>query len=172
MGAPGDRPRPSPPLRYAAGFLGRGDRLEAGERLPTRRLPPARTCPDRARLQRGGRDRAGPDRVARGAGAHRGRRPVLNPRCRRRFDRRHPGAPRGARLAGAQGPPHTNRGHGQSCLVGYIEAGKMGGNHVFQIDSDGQCDPAGFAKRLGEAGNAPAIYGRRITSRTTAGPAG
>jgi glycosyltransferase involved in cell wall biosynthesis len=40
---------------------------------------------------------------------------------------------------------HSNRGHGQSCLVGYIEADRMGATYVFQIDSDGQCDPAGFA---------------------------
>src|SRR5690606_20405473 len=30
---------------------------------------------------------------------------------------------------------HTNRGHGQSCLVGYIEAHRMGARYVFQIDS-------------------------------------
>ena len=59
---------------------------------------------------------------------------------------------------------HANRGHGQSCLVGYIEAHRMGATHVFQIDSDGQCDPAGFASVWERRERAAAIYGRR-TSR-------
>jgi dolichol-phosphate mannosyltransferase len=59
---------------------------------------------------------------------------------------------------------HANRGHGQSCLVGYIEAAAMGASFVFQIDSDGQCDPAGFRSVWDFRGGAPAIYGRR-TSR-------
>lgn len=59
---------------------------------------------------------------------------------------------------------HTNRGHGQSCLVGYIEAEKMGAPLVFQIDSDGQCDPAGFAAVWARRADAVAVYGRR-TSR-------
>jgi glycosyltransferase involved in cell wall biosynthesis len=58
---------------------------------------------------------------------------------------------------------HKNRGHGQSCLVGYIEADAMGAERIFQIDSDGQCDPAGFASVWGRRNNAPAIYGRRVT---------
>jgi dolichol-phosphate mannosyltransferase len=74
-----------------------------------------------------------------------------------------------ARLAGLSWPElvvrrHSNRGHGQSCLVGYTEAAGMGATRVFQIDSDGQCDPAGFASVWERRGNAPAIYGRR-TSR-------
>jgi glycosyltransferase involved in cell wall biosynthesis len=59
---------------------------------------------------------------------------------------------------------HSNRGHGQSCLVGYIEAARMGATHVFQIDSDGQCDPAGFASVWERRSRVAAIYGRR-TSR-------
>jgi dolichol-phosphate mannosyltransferase len=59
---------------------------------------------------------------------------------------------------------HANRGHGQSCLVGYIEASRMGAIHVFQIDSDGQCDPAGFARVWELRGRAASVYGRR-TSR-------
>ena len=59
---------------------------------------------------------------------------------------------------------HANRGHGQSCLAGYIEAARMGAARVFQIDSDGQCDPAGFASVWARRAHAPAIYGRR-TSR-------
>ena len=59
---------------------------------------------------------------------------------------------------------HTNRGHGQSCLVGYIEAEKLGSPLVFQIDSDGQCDPVGFAAVWARRADAVAVYGRR-TSR-------
>jgi glycosyltransferase involved in cell wall biosynthesis len=58
---------------------------------------------------------------------------------------------------------HSNRGHGQSCLVGYIEAAAAGASWVFQIDSDGQCDPTGFAAVWARRNNAPAIYGRRVT---------
>lgn len=58
---------------------------------------------------------------------------------------------------------HTNRGHGQSCLVGYAEAEKLGARYVFQIDSDGQCDPAWFAAVWNRRDEAPAIYGRRLT---------
>ncbi|MGA2016480.1 MAG: glycosyltransferase family 2 protein [Opitutaceae bacterium] len=72
------------------------------------------------------------------------------------------------RLAGIAWPEllvhrHSNRGHGQSCLAGYIEAAKTGAPYLFQIDSDGQCDPAGFARVWERRRNAPAIYGRRIT---------
>ena len=56
---------------------------------------------------------------------------------------------------------HANRGHGQSCLVGYIEAARTGAAFVFQIDSDGQCDPAGFAGVWARRNSAAAIYGRR-----------
>jgi len=59
---------------------------------------------------------------------------------------------------------HANRGHGQSCLVGYIEAAHTGAPYVFQIDSDGQCDPAGFAAVWAKREGAAAVYGRR-TSR-------
>lgn len=71
-----------------------------------------------------------------------------------------------ARLAALAWPElrvhrHANRGHGQSCLVGYIEAAKAGAAYVFQIDSDGQCDPAGFAGVWERRLRAPAVYGRR-----------
>lgn len=56
---------------------------------------------------------------------------------------------------------HRNRGHGQSCLVGYIEAARRGAAFVFQIDSDGQCDPAAFRRIWESRHQAPAIYGRR-----------
>ena len=39
---------------------------------------------------------------------------------------------------------HANRGHGASCLVGYRKAIERNARFVFQIDSDGQCDPQYF----------------------------
>jgi glycosyltransferase involved in cell wall biosynthesis len=74
-----------------------------------------------------------------------------------------------ARLAALNWPElrvhrHANRGHGQSCLVGYAQAEAMGAAYVFQIDSDGQCDPAGFSSVWARRANAVAVYGRR-TSR-------
>lgn len=59
---------------------------------------------------------------------------------------------------------HANRGHGQSCLAGYLLAAERNATYVFQIDSDGQCDPAGFGQVWARRGQAAAIYGRR-TSR-------
>ncbi|MFO1450461.1 MAG: glycosyltransferase family 2 protein [Opitutaceae bacterium] len=58
---------------------------------------------------------------------------------------------------------HSNRGHGQSCLVGYQEAQKLGAPYVFQIDSDGQCDPVAFRAVWEKRDQAPAVYGRRMT---------
>lgn len=58
---------------------------------------------------------------------------------------------------------HRNRGHGQSCLVGYREAARLGAQYVFQIDSDGQCEPAGFGAVWALREKAPSIYGRRTT---------
>jgi len=59
---------------------------------------------------------------------------------------------------------HTNRGHGQSCLAGYQQAASLEARFVFQIDSDGQCDPVGFAEVWSRRAEAVAVYGRR-TSR-------
>jgi len=56
---------------------------------------------------------------------------------------------------------HSNRGHGQSCLVGYQLAADAGAAFVFQIDSDGQCDPVAFPRLWSRRESAPAIYGRR-----------
>lgn len=55
-----------------------------------------------------------------------------------------------------------NRGHGQSCLVGYQEAARLGADYVFQIDSDGQCDPSAFRSIWERRKDAPAVYGRRV----------
>jgi dolichol-phosphate mannosyltransferase len=72
-----------------------------------------------------------------------------------------------ARLAALRWPElrvhrHANRGHGQSCLVGYQEAARLGASWVFQIDSDGQCDPAGFAQLWAARNQACVLYGRRV----------
>ena len=58
---------------------------------------------------------------------------------------------------------HSNRGHGQSCLVGYIEANRTGASWVFQIDSDGQCEPAGFAGVWQRRNEAAAVHGRGLS---------
>jgi dolichol-phosphate mannosyltransferase len=55
----------------------------------------------------------------------------------------------------------TNKGHGQSCLVGYREACKRGIPYVFQIDSDGQCDPQYFFRFWRQRDKFDVIYGFR-----------
>ena len=54
-----------------------------------------------------------------------------------------------------------NSGHGQSCLHGYRLALEGGAAHVFQIDSDGQCDPGPFHKFWEERHRHSVIYGQR-----------
>ncbi len=55
-----------------------------------------------------------------------------------------------------------NRGHGQSCMQGYQIASERGIPYVFQIDSDGQCDPQYFFRfwRLRES--CDVVYGHRV----------
>lgn len=55
----------------------------------------------------------------------------------------------------------VNRGHGQSCINGYRLAVEMGVPYVFQIDSDGQCDPVYFPVVWEHRHEKVAIYGRR-----------
>lgn len=55
-----------------------------------------------------------------------------------------------------------NRGHGQACLTGYREACARGVSFIFQIDSDGQCDPRYFARLWEMRQNCDVIYGRRV----------
>ena len=55
-----------------------------------------------------------------------------------------------------------NRGHGQSCLQGYRIALERGVPFVFQIDSDGQCDPRFFAAFWQRRADFDALYGRRV----------
>jgi dolichol-phosphate mannosyltransferase len=71
-----------------------------------------------------------------------------------------------ARLRDQLGPRfevlnQENMGHGQSCLVGYREACRRSIPFVFQIDSDGQCDPQYFFRFWREREKFDVIYGHR-----------
>ena len=55
-----------------------------------------------------------------------------------------------------------NKGHGQSCLEGYHAACKRGIPFVFQLDSDGQCDPQYFFRFWRERNHYDVIYGNRF----------
>jgi len=72
-----------------------------------------------------------------------------------------------ARLRDQLGPrleilDQTNIGHGQSCLVGYREACRRTIPFVFQIDSDGQCDPQYFFRFWRDRHRFDVIYGHRV----------
>ena len=54
-----------------------------------------------------------------------------------------------------------NRGHGQACLRGYSLADASGANWIFQIDSDGQCDPRFFSALWADRHQSPVLYGYR-----------
>lgn len=54
-----------------------------------------------------------------------------------------------------------NRGHGQSCLQGYRVAIERGIPYVFQLDSDGQCDPQYFFRFWRNREKFDVIYGVR-----------
>jgi dolichol-phosphate mannosyltransferase len=56
-----------------------------------------------------------------------------------------------------------NSGHGQSCLVGYRMALKEGADWIFQIDSDGQCEPKFFESFAKASVDRNVIYGYRKT---------
>ena len=56
-----------------------------------------------------------------------------------------------------------NTGHGQTCLTGYRMALQNGADWIFQIDSDGQCDPKYFAEVVKLSDTHKAIYGMRET---------
>ena len=55
----------------------------------------------------------------------------------------------------------ANIGHGQSCLIGYLEACSRSIPFVFQIDSDGQCDPQYFFRFWRYRHKFDVIYGHR-----------
>ena len=56
-----------------------------------------------------------------------------------------------------------NSGHGQTCIYGYQMALDNGADWVFQIDSDGQCNPKYFASVVANSANNPVVYGYRET---------
>lgn len=56
---------------------------------------------------------------------------------------------------------HANRGHGQTCLEGYRIACDRRIPWVFQIDSDGQCDPAFFSAVWAARQDRDVVYGHR-----------
>jgi len=55
----------------------------------------------------------------------------------------------------------ANRGHGESCLGGYRAALAAGADWVFQIDSDGQCDPRFFPEVWAVRREHPVVFGYR-----------
>lgn len=55
----------------------------------------------------------------------------------------------------------ANRGHGESCLAGYRAALAAGADWVFQIDSDGQCDPRFFPALWAARREHPVVFGFR-----------
>lgn len=60
---------------------------------------------------------------------------------------------------------HANRGHGQTVLAGYRLACQQGAHFVFQVDSDGQCDPRYFPSLWALRNRCDVVYGRRVTRR-------
>jgi len=56
-----------------------------------------------------------------------------------------------------------NTGHGQTCVTGYETAIQNGAEWIFQIDSDGQCDPAFFPQLLQQIPRSKAVFGYRKT---------
>jgi glycosyltransferase involved in cell wall biosynthesis len=56
-----------------------------------------------------------------------------------------------------------NSGHGNSCREGYELALASGAHWVFQIDSDGQCDPAFFKTIYGQRSAHDCVFGYRRT---------
>jgi glycosyltransferase involved in cell wall biosynthesis len=59
----------------------------------------------------------------------------------------------------------ANRGHGQTCLECYRRACLSGVPWVFQVDSDGQCDPAYFSAVWAARHDREVVYGRRAVRR-------
>ena len=55
-----------------------------------------------------------------------------------------------------------NRGHGQTCIQGYRLAVERHFLLVFQLDSDGQCDPRYFGKLWERRDHYDVIYGKRV----------
>jgi len=56
-----------------------------------------------------------------------------------------------------------NTGHGQSCIYGYQLALENGADWVFQMDSDGQCNPKYFKSVVDATEGRKLVYGFRKT---------
>jgi glycosyltransferase involved in cell wall biosynthesis len=56
----------------------------------------------------------------------------------------------------------ANAGHGAACAAGYRAALASGAAWVFQLDSDGQCDPRHFAALWAAREGADAVLGERV----------
>ena len=56
----------------------------------------------------------------------------------------------------------SNSGHGQSCITGYKAAISRQARWVFQIDSDGQCDPQYFPTCWQFREAFPVVFGQRL----------
>jgi glycosyltransferase involved in cell wall biosynthesis len=57
----------------------------------------------------------------------------------------------------------SNSGHGRSCRVGYDTALQQNAHWIFQIDSDGQCDPQFFPQFWNARHDADCVFGNRVT---------
>jgi dolichol-phosphate mannosyltransferase len=55
-----------------------------------------------------------------------------------------------------------NSGHGRTCIYGYGEAMTRGARWIFQIDSDGQCDPQYFEAVWKKRTEHASIFGKRV----------
>ena len=56
----------------------------------------------------------------------------------------------------------VNTGHDATCLTGYEQAIRAGAQWIFQIDSDGQCDPAYFETFWKSKSKGTVHFGRRL----------
>jgi dolichol-phosphate mannosyltransferase len=57
---------------------------------------------------------------------------------------------------------HANRGHGQTVVEGYRIGCERGARFVFQMDSDGQCDPQFFPEAWKVRETHDVVYGVRV----------
>jgi glycosyltransferase involved in cell wall biosynthesis len=57
----------------------------------------------------------------------------------------------------------ANSGHGQTCIEGYKLGLQQGAEWIFQIDSDGQCDPHYFSEAIALSQKHKVVYGFRKT---------
>jgi dolichol-phosphate mannosyltransferase len=67
-----------------------------------------------------------------------------------------------ARTPGVEVINKPNSGHGRTCIYGYGEAITRGAGWIFQIDSDGQCDPQYFEPVWKSRTEHAAVFGKRV----------